>query len=92
MTSNQNIRPQIYGKVDIPLVIKDNCNHPKVTTKQKLLELLQEFEQIFDGTLGEWKKSPTKLELKHGELPVLIWAYPIPIVHKNIFGKEIDRL
>ena len=47
------MRPRIYEKTDIPLVIKENYNHLKVTKKQKLLKLLQEFEQLFAGTLGE---------------------------------------
>ena len=59
-----------YERADLPLIIQETRNHLKVTKTQKLPKLLQEFEEFFDGTLGEWKTSPAKLEMKPGELPV----------------------
>ncbi len=33
--------------------------------KNKLLELLKEFEELFDGTLGEWIKVPNHIIAGH---------------------------
>ena len=55
-----------YEKADNPAIIEENCTHLKDTEQQQLLRLLQEFEELFDGTLGEWNASPTKLQLKPG--------------------------
>ena len=41
-----------YEKVDLR-AITENCTHLSDPDKQKLLELLQEFEELFDGTLGD---------------------------------------
>jgi hypothetical protein len=34
-----------------------------------LLELLTEYEPLFDGTLGAWKTIPVSFELKEGAIP-----------------------
>ena len=35
----------------------------------QLLELLMEFEDLFDGTLGDWKTEPVLFELKECSKP-----------------------
>jgi hypothetical protein len=35
----------------------------------KLLDLLNKFSNLFDGTLGKWNQDPIKLELKEGATP-----------------------
>ncbi len=57
-----------------------------------LLELLTEFEPLFDGTLGAWETTPVSLHLKEGVTPYHGRAFPIPRVHKEINIKEIKRL
>jgi len=39
-----------------------------------LLEALQEFEDLFDGTLGDWKTKPAHFELKSGKSGAAITA------------------
>ena len=51
-----------YEKADISVVIKENCAHLTSAEQMQLLQLLQKFEQLFDGTLGDWKTSQVKLE------------------------------
>ena len=78
-----------------PLAVKvanENCPHLNGADKGKLLELLQKYEECFDGTLGEWKTSPAKLELKEGVTPYSGRAYPVPRIHRDVFKREIDRL
>ena len=53
-----------YKAVDLPTVVKNNCEHLTRADKSKLLELLTEFKKFSDGTLGDWKRSPVGLELQ----------------------------
>jgi hypothetical protein len=57
-----------------------------------LLELLTDYEPLFDGTLGAWKTTPVSFELKEGARPYHGRAFPIPRVHKETIMKEIRRL
>ncbi len=57
-----------------------------------LLVLLLKFEELFDGTLGDWKLLPVSFELKEGAKPYHGRPYPIPKIHKATLTKEIDRL
>ena len=80
-----------YKAADLPKVVEENCPHLSVPERKKLLELLETFEELFDGTLGDWKTSPAKLELKDGATPYHGRAYPIPKIHKETIKKEVDR-
>ena len=52
-----------YEKADLQSVVKDNCKHLPKNDQQQLLELLLKFEELFDGTLGDWKTTPVSFEL-----------------------------
>eukprot|EP00804_Cyclotella_cryptica_P023131 CCRYP_000340-RA/>CCRYP_000340-RA protein AED:0.47 eAED:0.73 QI:0/0/0/1/0/0.5/2/0/129 len=41
-----------YKKVDLQSIISTNCTHLSLQDQISLLELLTEFEELFDGTLG----------------------------------------
>eukprot|EP00804_Cyclotella_cryptica_P030445 CCRYP_008518-RA/>CCRYP_008518-RA protein AED:0.77 eAED:1.00 QI:0/-1/0/1/-1/1/1/0/91 len=43
-----------YEKADLRAIVKDNCTHLSNPEQAKLLELLQEFEELFSGKLGDW--------------------------------------
>ncbi len=47
-----------------------------------MLDLLTEYEDLFDGTLGDWKTEPVSLELKEGVKPYHGRAFPVPKIHK----------
>ena len=81
-----------YEAADLTKVVENNCAHLTRAEKSQLLQLLTEFQQLFDGTLGDWKTSPAKLELKREHSPYHGKAYPIPKIHKDVFRKEVDRL
>ena len=81
-----------YEKADLPSIVEKDCAHLTSAQQQKLLQLLQEFEELFDGTLGDWKTSPVHLELKEGIKPYHGKAYPVPHIHKDVLKKEVDRL
>ena len=80
-----------YEKADLR-AITENCTHLSDPEKQSLLELLQEFEELFDGTLGDWDGEPVSLQLKEGAKPYHGRSFPIPKKHMEITKKEIQRL
>ncbi len=82
-----------YDKADIPSkVVRDNCSHLSATDREKLLSMLLKFEELFNGTLGDWNLPPVSFEIKEGMKPYHGRAYPIPQIHKAVHMKEIDRL
>ena len=51
-------------KANLKAITKEEClNHLSGNRKNKLLKLklLQEFEELFDGTLGDWECNPVSL-------------------------------
>ena len=81
-----------YEKADLQAVIKNNCTHLTLEDQRILLDLLKEFEELFDGTLGDWNTKPVSFELKEGAKPYQGRAFPIPQVHKDTIKKEVNRL
>ena len=53
-----------YVKADLNKVMKNQCQNLTETPHNELLKLLQNFEELFDGTLGIWKTDPVHFELK----------------------------
>ncbi len=88
-TKNRNSQP---SKADLPSIVKNNCAHLSTSHRKSLLVLLLKFEELFDGTLGDWKLSPVSFELKEGAKPYHGRPYPIPKIHKATLMKEIDCL
>ncbi len=81
-----------YAKADLPAIVRDSCKHLNPSERESLLSLLLKFEQLFDGTLGEWTLLPVSIQLKEGAKLFHGRPYPIPKVHKATLMKEIDRL
>ncbi len=53
---------------------------------------MQDFEELFDGTLGDWDCTPVSLQLKEGAQPFHGRPFPIPKKHVETLKKEIQRL
>ncbi len=81
-----------YDKADLPSIVKNNCAHLSTSHCNLLLALLLKFEELFDGTLGDWKLPPNSFELKEGAKPYHGRPNPIPKIHKATLMKEIDPL
>ena len=81
-----------YEKANLPELVKTTCLHLSSNERFKLLEVLTEFEDLFDGTLGDWDTEPVSFELKEGAKPYHGRAFPSPQVHKETVLKEIKRL
>ena len=60
------------------LIVTDNCTHLSNPEQTKLLELLQQFEELFNGTLGDWDCTPVSFQLKEGAQPYHGRPFPIP--------------
>ena len=51
-----------YEKANHRAITGDDClNHLSATEKDKLLKLIQDFEELFDRTLGDWDCNPVSL-------------------------------
>eukprot|EP00956_Cyclotella_meneghiniana_P016093 scaffold25194_cov46-Cyclotella_meneghiniana.AAC.2 len=46
-----------YEKADLPDIVENQCQHLDAHQRKLLLDLLLEFEDLFDGTLGIWDTS-----------------------------------
>ena len=60
-----------YKKADLRAVVDATGPHLSLQDKNKLLELLKEFEELFDGTLGDWKTEPVSFELKDDAIHIM---------------------
>ena len=82
-----------YEKTNIPELITNDCTHLNPEEQMKLLEILIEFEDLFNGTLSDWNtEEPVSFEMKEGVKPYHGRAFPIQKVHKETIPKEIKRL
>ena len=81
-----------YEKANLEEVVKDNCAHLSDDQRHKLLELLETYEELFDGTLGDFQTEPVSFELKEGAKPWHGRAYPVPHIHLQTLKKEVERL
>ena len=88
----EGILDATYEKADLPNVINENYSHLSSENKAKLLRLLQKFEELFDGTLGNFQTDAVSFSLRGGAKPYHGKAFPIPHVHKVTFKREVMRL
>ncbi len=79
-----------YEKADLQSVVSTNCTHLSLLDQNKLLESLMEFEDFFDGTLGDWNIKPVSFELKEGAKPYHDRPFSVPRVHKDTIVKELN--
>ena len=56
------------------------------------MDVLTEFEELFDGTLGNWTTKPVSFELKEGTKPYHGRPFPVPNSCKETTIKELNRL
>ena len=64
-----NILDAQYEKANLPDIVENECSHLNPEEKLKLLKLLTDFEELFDGTLGDWNAEPVYFQLKEGSTP-----------------------
>jgi hypothetical protein len=65
-----------YQKADLRSIIRNNCRHLSADQQKKSLQLLQKYELLFDGTLGDWKTKPVSFQLKGGGITLPWPSFP----------------
>ena len=87
----QSIVDTKYTKANLPSITQE-CELLSSTEQQLLLQLLQKYEHLFDGTLGSWNVDPVDLELKEPDCkPYHAKAYPVPHSQEKKLREEINR-
>ena len=75
VSENSNVK---YVPADLDKVVQ-TCGHLTDFKKNRLLHaLLNEYDHLFDGTLGTWWKEPHNIELKEGAKPYHSRPFPFP--------------
>jgi hypothetical protein len=88
----QSIIESKYCPSDLSKIVEE-CTHLDKTEQRHLLKLLQEFEDLFVGTLGTWKTDLVDLELIDPKVkPSHAKPYPVPYSQEKRLKEEINRL
>jgi hypothetical protein len=81
-----------YKPAILEEVIK-TCENLSDEKQHKILQVLQKYEHLFDGTLGEFNMAPISLNLiDPGSKPVYARPYTVPRSVEQQLRKEITRL
>ena len=72
--------------------ITAGLQHLNDNQRSQLKELLNKRSSLLDGTLGLWKGTPYKIELRDGVKPFHAQPYLIPQAYEQTFKKEVERL
>ena len=76
-----------YEKTNLPEVVDNTCKHLNTYQRNTLFRLLIQYEELFDGTLGDWKGESVNFELKPDAKPYHDQPFLVPHVHKDTFKK-----
>ena len=75
-----------YKKKNLESIIM-NLNYLKDKHNNSLLELLQKYKNMFDGTSGKYTGSDYTIDLKEDAKP-----FPIPKIYEPTLNIVVDRL
>jgi len=78
----KNILDAKYEAANLKEVVAEST-YLGPSEKAQLLELLNKYEKLFDGTLGKWVGRPYDIELHDGVTPYHARPYPLPRVHEK---------
>ena len=81
-----------YDKANLVEVVKNNCKHLSVERQSAILNLLRQYEDLFDGTLGDFYTEPVHLNLKKDAVPKHHKPFPVPKIHEVTLQNELTRL
>ena len=87
----QRMTEEKYSPADLTEEVS-KCENLNSQQRTQLLQLLQKYESLFDGSLGAWKTKPVDLELKEGARPYYGKPYPVPKSQEKKLKAEIERL
>ena len=81
-----------YEKADRQSVVSTNYTHLSLQDQNTLLELLVEFKEFFDGTLGDWRTELVSFDRTEGTKPYHGRPFSVPKSCKETIIKELNRL
>ena len=90
-TRIKNILDAKYEPANLDEIVS-NCKHLTREEHKKLRKLLEEYVELFDGSLGQWKDTYYDIELQPGAQPYHARAFPIPRIHEKALRLEVERL
>ena len=67
-----------------------NATHMNYEEITKLLSILRDFEDFFDGNIEDWDTEPVDLELNPDSKPFNSKYNPVPRINKETFTKELE--
>ena len=80
-----------YSKEDLKQVA-DKATQLNSEERTQLLMLLEDFEVLFDGTLGGWDIEPVNLKINPDSKPFNSKYYPLIRINKKTFCKDLKCL
>ena len=80
-----------YEKADLHEVA-ESATHLSDDERQRLQSTLEEYTDLFDGTLGKWNMGAYNIELRPDATPYHARAFPIPQAYTDTLKLEVDRL
>ena len=90
-TRMKQILDATYEKTELTQIVSE-CTHLSKTERRLLHTVLQEYETLFDGTLGLWNNEEYDMELQPDAKQYHAQAFPIPKIHEQTLRTEVDRL
>ena len=69
--------------------VLEQCTHLSKKKQKGLVELLNKFETLFDGTLGTWKDTKYNIELQEGAKFYHGRPYSVPKAYEQSFRLEV---
>ena len=92
--ANERIQKILEAKYE-PADLEKVCAEQEELSQeeqQKLLQLLNRYKHLFDGTLGTWTDSKVSLDVVEGAKPHHAKAFTTPRVHMATLKSEVERL
>ena len=78
-----------YEKADLEKIVDESTHLPN-TEREKLLAVLQKYEVLFDGTLGQWTGTEYKIDLRDDATPYHGRPYEITKAYEQTFKLEVE--
>ena len=79
-----------YVRSDLKQVANNSTQlNPEEITQ--LPSLLEDFEEFFYGTLGDWSTDPVDLDLNTDSKQFNSRYYTVPRINKEVFRKDLKR-
>ena len=80
----------MYSKVDLNKYVEEQQQLSK-EQREQLATVLNQYTDLFEGTIGTLKMPPVHFELKEGSRPYHAKPFPIPKAYEHLTKEECKR-